>query len=294
MVKLKNELNWTRLQHLKSEIVPVLFTEHQFNLINKKAQQQELTASEKVEFSRSVLKKIKVLAKIIGKEDNFIYGQEKILPHRLVLAKKYLKEFSRRFRNKRIIISGSFLYSEKYNDIDTFVIEKYDKDDFHKENIHFNYLPPKALDSLFINSLRKICLTNFDLNYLTVKETITSSQIISKYQEIRQDLAENKPGWLKIDLRDFIINCYYASNRIILDPIQLKDLLNHYLEHKNKDKLIQKLFVNTLLTGFSNSEIKKISQQMIKSYREILKEYSHPEYYNPIINTFQEVLNCAD
>ncbi|MEK6938419.1 MAG: hypothetical protein AABX04_05220 [Nanoarchaeota archaeon] len=293
MVKLKREQGLVKLLNMKAEMVPVLFTEHQFHLIRKKAQQQRLTASEKVEFSRSVSKKITALAKVMGKEDIFVYGQEKMIPERLVLAKKHLKRFSRRFRNKRIVIAGSFLYSKKYNDIDIFIIEEYDKDDFRENNLHFNYLPQKALNSLFLNSLRKICLANFHLSHLTVTETITSGQIISKYQEVRQDLAEKKPDWLKIDLREFIINCYYASNKIILDSIQLRDLLNHYFEHKNKDKLIQKLFVNTLLTGFPNSEIKKTSRQMIQSYREILKEYPHPKYYNPIINTFQEVLDCA-
>ena len=293
MDRFKPEFNWTKLRNLKAEMVPVLFTEHQFYLINKKSKKHKLTASEKVEFSRSISKKIKALAKIMGKENMFVYGQEKMIPERLALAKKYLNEFSRRFRNKQVVIAGSFLYSKKYNDIDVFIIEEYDKDDFHREDIHFNYLPPKALNSLFLNSLGKICLANFYLGHLIIKETITSNQIISKYQEIRQDLAEKKSDWLKIDLREFIIDSYYASNKIILDSIQLRDLLNHYLNHKNKEKLIQKLFVNTLLTGFPNSEIKKTSQQMIKSYQEILKKYPRPEYYYPIIDTFQEVLDCA-
>ncbi len=295
MRKLRTILLQTKLHNLKEEIVPTLFTKHQFDLMQKKAKQQKLTASEKVEFSRSISKKLKAISQIMDKENKlFIYGKEKIFPERLNKAKKHLQQFSRQFKNKPIIISGSFLYSSKYNDIDVFVIEKYQKEDYKKEDYHINYLQPSALNSVFFNSLSKICIANFDLSSIRVEEKITANQIISQYQEIKRDLANDNHHWLKIDLRDFIINCHYTNNQVILDSFQLKSIINNLIRKKNKEKLIQKMFVYAFLMGFENKEIKKLSRNMIKSYQDLVKEYHHKVYYKELINTFQEVLDCAN
>lgn len=284
----------TKLPHLKEEIVPALFTEHQFDLLQKKARQEKLTASEKVEFSRSISKKLQALNQIMGKRNRlFIYGKEKILPERLKKAKKLLRQFSRQFKNKPLLIGGSFLYSKKYNDLDIFVIEKYEKDDYKKDQHHINYLPPAALSSLFFNSLGKICLSNFDLSEIKVGEEITANQIISKYQEIRQDLAADNRSWLKIDLRDFIITCHYTSYQVILDSAQLRSSLNNLLSKKKKEKLIQKMFVQTLVMGFESKNIRAVSINMIKSYQDLIKEYQNKAYYEELIDDFREVLDCA-
>ncbi|MBI2151135.1 hypothetical protein HYU21_00210 [Candidatus Woesearchaeota archaeon] len=293
----EKELFWTRVQRFKDEIVPILFTEHQFDLLRKKAKQEKFTASEKVEFSRSISKKLKAISLMMGKENKlFVYDKGKILPERLKQAKKLLRKFSRRFKNKPIIIGGSFLYSERYNDIDIFVIEKYEKEDYEKNNYHINYLQPSALNSLFLNSLSKVCLSNFDLSMIKVEEKVTANQIISKYQEIQRDLASDNQknnNWLKIDLREFIIDCYYAGNKIILDSSQLRSILNNLLQKKNRKKLIQKMFVQAILMGFENKEVKAISINMIKSYKDLIKGYKNKKYYMELINTFHEVLNCA-
>ena len=129
MRKLNYEINLDLFEKIEEEIVPILFTEHQFDLIIKKFSNKTLSQSEKNEFSRTISKKMNAINTILEKEtDNiFVYREENMLSARLSEAKKFIKQLSRKFKNKHIIISGSFLYKQKYEDIDVFVIEKLEK-----------------------------------------------------------------------------------------------------------------------------------------------------------------------
>ena len=129
MRKLEYGINLEHFKKIKQDIVPTLFTEHQFQLIKKKFTNKPMTQSEKNEFSRTISKKMKAIYKILNKDNIFIYGN--IKEEKLKIAKTYLKKFSRKFKNKHVIISGSFLYKEKYNDIDIFVITN-NKTSVHK------------------------------------------------------------------------------------------------------------------------------------------------------------------
>ena len=127
MRKLSYTLNLGLLEKIKDRIVPTLFTEHQFQLIQKKFSKKVLSASERNEFSRVVSRKMCAVYALVGKEyaSIFVSGAEKIIPERLVVAKKYLSDFSRKFKGHHMFITGSFLYSKKYNDIDVFIFTKY-------------------------------------------------------------------------------------------------------------------------------------------------------------------------
>ncbi len=294
MSKLITQLNTNQLENNRSLLVPSIFTKRQFQLIKKKLQQKKLNPTEQAYFSRTINKKLKAISSLTGsKSKYFISGEEKIIPQRKKEAIKLLKKIERNHKNIKILIAGSFLYNKEYRDIDVFFISKYEKEDHKKDKLHFNYLPLKVLDSLFLGSLKKISIANFDSNFLKIKDKISLDQIISKYQEIVSDIKEKKHGWLKIDLRDFIIDCNYASKGVILNSLQLKTSLDRLLKRKNKAKLIEKLFINTVLNGFNTRKIKSSSLYMINAYKELMKEYKHKRYYQAIINTFKEVLNCA-
>ena len=130
MRKLKYTIDLQLFRKIKKDIVPIIFTEHQFRLIEKRFTNKKMSDSEKNEFSRTISKKMNAINKIMEKETGniFIYGEEKIKKDRLKLARSYIKKFSRKFKNKHITISGSFLYNDKYNDIDVFVVSTYEKE----------------------------------------------------------------------------------------------------------------------------------------------------------------------
>ena len=177
----------------------------------------------------------------------------------------------------RIIIAGSFLYNKNYNDIDVFFISKYEKEDYRKENMHFNYLGLDAEGSLFLSSLSKICVSNFDLDF-PIKEEIDLNTIIAKYQEVLQDIGDNNKRWAKIDLRDFLIDCTYAAEGIILSSLQLKKRLEKTLKTKNKIKILEKIFIYAVLNGFEHTLVKSKSRSMLESYQELIQEYKNKKY----------------
>src|SRR3989338_1065479 len=142
MRKLNYQLNLEHLQKIKQDIVPVLFTKHQFGLIEKKLKNRPITTSEKNEFSRTISRKMKAVYALMDQQerDIYVYGKQKVTPSRLTLSKKYLKIFTRKFKNKHVLISGSFLHSKIFNDIDVFIFSKYEKEDYKLGKFHINYL----------------------------------------------------------------------------------------------------------------------------------------------------------
>ena len=136
MRKLTYSIDLEHFKEIKNKIVTVIFTRHQFDLIEKKLTNKTLTHSEKNEFSRTISRKMNAISLISNKEDIFIYGKEKIKKERLIKAKKYIKELTRKFKNKHILISGTFLYKKEYNYIDVFVVFKYEKEKYKLKKFH--------------------------------------------------------------------------------------------------------------------------------------------------------------
>ena len=292
MSKLVYELNPELLAQNTKLLVPYIFTAKQLDLLQRKILKKSLNPTEIAYFSRTIIKKIKAINSFIQQDSQyFISGEESMLNVRKEKAITMLKQIEKNHKNTRILLSGSFLYNVHYNDIDVFIISKYDKEDFRKGNFHFNYLKPDVFGSLFFNSLSKLCISNFKVSFIPIKEEITLEHIISKYQEVMRNLFEKNNQWLKIDLREFIMYCNYAGNKVVLNSMQLRKTLNNILIRENKEKLIQKLFVNSVLYGFKNREMKNLSLNMVASYKSLIKEYNDKKYYATLINSFEEVLD---
>lgn len=288
MRKLEFELDLSHFREIKDDIIPAIFTEHQFGLIEKKFTNKELTDSEKNEFSRAISKKMKAINHIVNKEEIFTYGAENIIRERLVVAKKCLKQLSRKFKNKHIIISGSFLYSKKYNDIDVFVISKYDKEDFKIDDFHINYLAENAYNSLFFASLRKLCVSNKELIQKEVEDANIDT-FISLYQEVFNDLKSN-PGLIKPTLREFLVQSSFIGRMPIPSSMELKEQVDSILRLKKPEEIIRSIFVKSVVLSKERNKIKAM-KEMIDSYKDIMKEYKqHKSYYLDIIKGFKEVI----
>lgn len=286
--------NAGQLRDNRSLLVPSIFTERQFALLEKKLRQKSMTPTERAYFSRTIVKKIKAM-RCLGKEKEswFAYGEKEMLPERKKNAIKIFKQIERNHKNQKILIFGSFLYSKNYQDIDIFILSRYQKEDYRKGKLHFNYFSPEVENSLFFLSLSKICIANFNLDFLFVKEKIDLNLLVSKYQEVIKDCADKKFSWLKIDLRDFILFCYYAGSRIVLSSKELKQISESFAQKKRTAFLLKNLFVQTLLQGFDKKMLFPLSGRMIKYYQELKKEYKQPEYYEFLIQSFKEVLTYA-
>ncbi|MFH1276176.1 MAG: hypothetical protein ABIH82_03620 [Candidatus Woesearchaeota archaeon] len=295
MRKLPFTPDWDLLKGIKEDLVPVLFTEHQFDLIRKKCSKQMMTQTEKNEFSRTISRKMKAINKILGKEtDNvFVYGKEKMIKTRLETSIKYLKKFTRKFKNKQIIITGSFLYKESYNDIDIFVVSKYEKEDYKEGKFHINYLTEDVYSSLFFASIKQLCLSNQKLEYQKTSEKIDLNTFISLYQELFNDLDKKFIGVRKT-LREFLLQAAYLSNSTLPDSLELSKKINLILKAKRSAEVIKKIFVQTILVGVPSKEALITMKEMILSYKNLIKEYSqHKEYYLNLMGAFEEVAAIA-
>ena len=264
--------------------------------IKKKLTNQPLTPSERNEFSRAISKRLNAIYTLTNKQTNntFIYGQEKIIPSRLKQATKLLKHYIRKFPHKHLLVSGSFLYNKTYNDIDIFIISKYEKEDFKEKKNHFNYLTEDVYSSAFFNSLHKISISNREIIPHPITDTISLDTFISLYQELLNDLTQN-PHSIKHTLREFLLQSSYLSNAPIPDSQQLKHQTEIILKTKKPTTLLKNIFIDTLLFSKKTSEIKTTLPKLIRSYQELSNEYpQHQSHYQHIIFTFKEVINLAN
>lgn len=293
MRRLEYDLNLHYFREIKDYIVPALFTEHQFGLIEKKAAGQKMTDSEKNEFSRAVSRKMKAINALIGKESGniFVYGGDKMIKTRLEKAREQLKELSRKFKNRHIIISGSFLYDEKYHDIDVFIISKYDKDDCNIGEFHINYLTEDVYDSVFFASIRKLCISNKQIKSQTIKEEIGIESFVYTYQELFGDLDKNFIG-IRSTLRDFLLESAFLSKSQIPDSFDIKQKIDIILNAKRPKEIIKKIFVNSILLGAERTEAIRLMEDMIRSYKDIMEEYKeYKDYYLDLMQAFKEVVS---
>ena len=237
------------------------------------------------------MKKLKAMQTLHRPHDTYYRsGESFMLPERKEEALQILKQVERNHKNMKILISGSFLYRQHYHDIDVFIVSKYEKEDYKKEKLHFNYINPEDEHSLFFNSISQISISNFDTSFLQIRERITISHIISRYQQVMKDITDKNDAWLKIDLRDLIMDCTYAGEKVILNSAQL-----HHLVHKltANPNTIKSLFIYSLLNGFTLKMLRSTSLKMIQSYQELIKEYKGEDYYNQLIESFAQVLKIA-
>ncbi len=295
MRKLGYDVDLTQFRKIKQSIVPVIFTKHQFELIEKRFTNKKMTSSEKNEFSRTISRKMKAINAMVEKETEnvFVYGGEKILPARLDQAKKLLKKLSRKFKNKQVFITGSFLYAQKYNDIDIFVITKYQKDDYKKGKHHINYLSKDVYSSLFFASAQKVCVSNKKIKKQDITEKIGLDTLTSLYQELFQDLTKDFKG-VKKSARDFLLQAAVLSRSEIPSSPQLKEQTDVLLSIKKPKELVKKIFVQAVVMSTTQRKALKEMKELIRSYDDVIKEYpKHKKYYEDIVSAFKEVIGIA-
>lgn len=268
---------------IKKEIVPILFTEHQFSLIIKRFTNKQLTLSEKNEFSRTISRKMKAINKIAKKEDIITYGKTM----REKKGKKIIKELSKRFKNKHILLTGSFLYKKHYNDIDIFVISKYDKEDYKKDNYHINYI--SSTSNLFFQSISKTCISNRKLNSkFTEKPNL--DRYISLFQELSNDIISRRKD-LKWMLKEFLLYSDFISGSGVLDSKELTGKYTIMANKKNLFRIVRNIFVNSVSLGITSNILRKDMKKMKKLYENSAKDNKqHQNYYLNMADAFSEVI----
>ena len=260
----------------------------QMDILKKKLKKQSLNSNEKTYYYKYIKPKVRAMMSFFNINEINIIGKEYMINDRLKEATEILHKLEKKHKGKKIILSGSFLFNQKYNDIDAFVFSKYINEDYKKGKLHVSFLKESAIESLFFSSLSQISISNFvfsrkqDFN-------IELNRILHAYEMLINSIL-NKENCGK-NLRDFILETEYVSKNVILNSKQLFHI---------KEKLLRKdpgflsdIFINTLVLGFGKSMLSEKLQVLICDYKKLLKEYKSAKNLPIYIETYSKVISLV-
>ncbi len=256
-----------------------LFTKRQIAVVKKKSQGEKLTLTERTYYYKFILPKINAIA-----PEEKIYVNGSPIPERIHSAKKLLKKIQHKHRRQKIILSGSYLFSKKYNDIDIFIFSKYDKADYQQGKLHISFLPESALDSLFSLSISQTCVSNFKMEnklpFVDLKNVLATYELLINEILNEEDYSST--------LRTFLLQVEYLSKRIILNPQQLSRIASRISTISS----VSRYLVDNLVIACSEHDFSQLHWE-IENYLKLKEEYKESSNIPIYINTYQEVLKIA-
>jgi len=195
-------------------------------------------------------------------------------PHDETLLSERLKEAEEVLAQipvKYCFITGSFLYKEKYKDIDVFTITRSKKELKVKDKrVKITIIDFNDLYSLFYHSVSKSCIAK---NILPTKQLkVTLADYWHVINEVIPTLLNQKDKFHK-DIRFLILYTEYFKTGEILDTFQLNERINFF---KNYTEVMD--YVKRELSGIINkhakpSYIKRFFYTQAGHYKK-LKEYT--------------------
>jgi hypothetical protein len=289
MGKLENYIKLESLERAKNYLVPHIFTENYYNILKARIRGTRLSDNEKYYYSHSIKKKLKGIIELMGM-DELVNGREFIRKERSSKAITLLKKYSRKHKNMKMLVSGSFLYNEKYNDIDVFVISKYEKEDYKDGKIHINYLPANVEKTLFFQSINAISISNFK-SERKIEEDIDIADVLHLYEVVIL-LIIQKDDYLQ-ELRDLIVRLEYISNRVILNSMQLKYITDKITKNANPIAVINKYLVAKIINAYNRTVLRRTLSKFIEknsSPERGQKLYENWKIYN---QTYKEAIEVV-
>ncbi len=268
----------------KELFVPLIFTEKQFGILKRYDARLKLSNAEKKSLYTSVKKKMEALESFSMEQkgnEHYINSPSEIIPDRLAKAKEILDEHSKRY--SRVFISGSFLFSEEFNDIDVFVIMQKGYKEKSEGNVHTIFLSEKRLANPVFQSASLISVSNFIIPRKTKKKKPNLSELMTTYHEsvIEYLRKEKKPEAVRRLIFDYHLFC----RNHLLDGKELKEI-SKKIKFEEMDNFIKelcrKLFSKTYLYVEVHSYIKTL-EESIKH----IKPNSHLIRFR---NTYEEMI----
>jgi hypothetical protein len=257
-----------------------LFTKLQIEILKKKLQNKKLDSNEKTYYYKFIKPKLSAMLEFFKLKKTIVIGKEYFYKNRLSEAQIILKKLEKQHKNKKIMISGSFLFSKNYKDIDVFIFSKYKKQDIIKNNLHITYLIESSVDSLFFNSLRMLSISNFHHAQTDIKLSV--KDLLQTYELLINEILSHED--YKKNLRNFLLQSQHL-NGILLNPLQLH-VLSNSLNRKNIE-ILSNMLINSLCISGSNS---KILKDQLSNYKKLQKEYKNAKNIPIYIKTYGEAI----
>jgi len=286
---MENYLNLELIEKSEHLLVGRLFTQIQFSILKKKLQHTALNSNEKTYYYKFIKPKIKAMMTFLNINEMNVNGRELIKEGRLKEAIKIIHKLEHKHKHKKILVSGSFLFNETYNDIDVFIFSKYNKEDYKKGKIHVTFLPKSALDSLFFSSLYQISLSNFN-NSPKNDFKVNLNDVLQSY-ELLINAMLNEEDYERT-LRDFILKTEYISKGVILNPRQLHDIKEKFSD--KKIAILSNTFINSLILSYTKRKLNTTLTTQITDYKNLLTEYKTAKNLPIYIDTYSKVIALAN
>jgi hypothetical protein len=266
----------------KDMFVPLIFTEKQMNVLDKYSKHSNLSNAEKKALYTSITKKINALESI-KMETNieyFINGRSKIIPSRLEEAKRIIKEYSKKY--KKVFISGSFLFSKEYGDIDIFIVRERNYDEKLEDKRHIVFVTEKRLSRPVFQSAALISVANFNIPNKIEKRSIKLGEFMSSYHESIIEIDSNYDR----DLTRYIVFTYYLEiKNMLLDGSELSGITKSAVR-EDIDKMIKEVIKHVFSKKYVYIEIHNYIKTL-KDAIETERPNNHLIHYK---DTYEELI----
>lgn len=154
-----------------------------------------------------------------------IYSPENMIPERIKEAQKLLEKLP----YKQCFITGTFLYNEKYKDIDVFVITRSKKKIKTEKRIKLSIIDFNDLHSLFYHSISKMCVAKEVLPKKELRATVADYWSI--INETIPTLINEKESFQKA-IRSLVLHTEYFENSRILTSYELRKIIYSFKNYK--------------------------------------------------------------
>jgi len=233
-----------------------------------------LNNAEKKALYTSITKKINALESLYKeKEDYFIKGEEHIIPDRIKQAKEIIKQYK-----EKVFVAGSFLFSERYNDIDIYIIGKRGYKEEFIANKHIIRLTEKILQQPIFQSAALISISNFNNIQKQNIPSIFLHQLMSLYHEAVIEVIQNEKK--KEALRDLIFQHNLRCKHKLTNAIELNNLVIN-TSIKELDRIFSDLCKNLFSTKYLYVAIHEYIKTLTNSIKNI-KQNQHLIHYKDI------------
>lgn len=192
---------------------------------------------------------------------------EPLLNERIQEAEEILNKISAKY----CFITGSFLYKEKYRDIDIFVVSRSKKETKLKnKKVKITFIDFNDLYSLFYHSVSKSCIAKNLLPHKPLK--VTLSDYWHVVNEAIPTLLNEKDTFHK-NVRFLILYTEYFKSGEILDTFQLNEKINSFQDYKKVMEYIRQELPTIISKHAKPSYIKRFFYTQAGYYKE-LREYT--------------------
>lgn len=187
---------------------------------------------------------------------------EKIIESRIKQAEDLLNQILA----KHCFITGSFLYKEKYPDIDIFVVTRTKKKlKVNNKKAKITMLDFNDIYSLFYHSISKSCIAK---NILPVKPLkVTISDYWNVINEAIPTILNQKNKYHK-DIRFLVLYTEYFKTGTVLDTFQLAQKIKQFKNYQEILEYVKKEVPKVVIIKIKKSYIKKFFYTQAGFYKD--------------------------